>query len=209
MSTKHRAARLTLATAIALATSCSPGPRPTPALDPAQLRSRFESLHRPIYEVYARDVDPETLWRDLADSFFGEALTAEYVEQFVTLSRMHTDDISIEILRVDYEDFEVLDVFGTAAVVAVDWSVGGVVRHQRHRHARVNRYRARYTLDPVDLPRSTRITDSRLLHLERVSSLESGSFPLEDLPSSARGFLGPAEMIRAGLFDEDAEVPDR
>jgi hypothetical protein len=140
--------------------------------------------------------------------FAGEALTREYVEHFTTLARMRQEGTAIDVLAVDYESVKVAGTAPSGILVEADWSVGGVVSHQSHQHHRVNRYQAIYTLaapgtDAID-PAALRIVDTRLHSAERVASpLQSTEgFPLDDLPASERGFMGPAEMLRSGVLDD-------
>ena len=187
---------------------------------------QFEQLHRRLYDVYSLGADRDAIHALLARSFTGEALTGEYVEHFTTLARMQAEKTAIEVLRVDYETLEVIERTANLARLETDWSVGGIVTHQGHRHARVNRYRAVYTLalapemqDRIPsaslllAPRTARtarlrIVDTRIRNLERVRSLQPGTdFPLDDVPTSARGLLGPAELLRAGILEESAPPP--
>lgn len=171
-----------------------------------QLVNQFKEMHSRLYGVYSLGIDRDAIHDLLAQSFAGEALTREYVEHFTTLVQMEKEQTAIDVVRVDYEDVEVVGRTADAALVEADWSVGGVVTHQGHRHARVNRYLALYSLATFDgRPSSLRIVDTRVRNLQRVRSFqESTGFPLDDLPSSARGFMGPAELLRAGLLDEEA-----
>ena len=49
----------------------------------------------------------------------------------------------------------------------VDWSVGGVVTHQGHKHTRVNRYHAVYTLTELK-GGEWRISDVKMRNAERI-----------------------------------------
>ena len=90
-------------------------------------------------------------------------------------------------------------------LVEADWSVGGIVTHQSHKHHRINRYQAIYTLAMASTDGEApalHIVDTRVRNAERVSTpLESSggaSFPLDELPKSERGYLGPAELLDRG-----------
>lgn len=189
--------------------------KPTqPSADEVRLARRFEQLHRRLYEVYSLDLDRDSLGLDrdaihdlLAASFSGEALTNEYVEHFVTLTHMREEGTAIDVVRIDYERVDVLERDEYRVVLDADWSVAGIVTHQGHKHARVNRYRAIYTLassEPLD-ESGLRIIDTQMRSLERVgnpaSALPRGAgFPLDDMPTSRRGFMTAEELIRSGLF---------
>jgi hypothetical protein len=87
--------------------------------------------------------------------------------------------------------------------IDADWSVGGVVTHQNHRHARVNRYNAVYTL--AGRGDDLRIIATKVRNSERVDSLllKDTSWVFDDLPSSGSGFLDPADLLRGGLGEEE------
>lgn len=183
-------------------TACAPVPTAAVALDDAAVVARFEQMHRPVYGVYDVGADRDALHALLADSFHGEALTTEYVEHYTTLFRMVDEETSIRIQRVDYESIEVLDRGPDGVRVDADWSVGGVVTHQGHKHPRVNRYRALYTLSQT--PSGLRITDTRMRNLERVRSLLSAgdAWTIDDLPKSGGGFMDPLDLLEAGVLDD-------
>jgi hypothetical protein len=190
-----------------------------------ELRARFESLHRRLYDVYALGGDRDALWTFLEGSFAGEALTREYVEHFTALRRMDRERTSIRVLAVDYEEVAVHREDGGWRVDA-DWSVGGVVTHQGHRHPRINRYRASYRLAAAAAPVAgsartgdLRIVGTTLRSLERVGSARATGFPLDAMPGSARGSLSLSDLLRsgaageavagAGAAEEPDESPDR
>lgn len=181
--------------------SCAP--KVAPALpDDATVVERFKALHKPLYGVYDLGPDRDRIHGLLEDSFVGEALTQEYVEHYTTLFRMVDDETSIRIQRVDYESVEVLDRAPGQVRVDADWSVGGVVTHQGHKHPRVNRYRAVYTLS--DTHGGLRITGTRMRNLERVRSLLSAgdAWTIDDLPKSGAGFMDPLDLLEAGVLED-------
>lgn len=194
--------------------ACTTGCRDHPVaslaeLSDADLIERFEELHQPVYEVYGLGVDRDEIHRHLASSFAGEALTREYVEHFTTLTRMQREQTSIDVLRVDYEDVHLVERSRSAAKVDADWSVSGLVTHQGHRHPRINRYRATYTLAVEPAAASTaaalRIVDTRVRSAERQrSALPAGA--LEEMPRSAAGTLSMEELLRSGLAQEILEA---
>jgi len=190
--------------ACALGLACArPAPAPLLQLDDAALEESFRALHKPLYGVYDLGPDRDGIHALLSSSFVGEALTTEYVEHYTTLFRMVDDETSIRIQRVDYETVAVLDrAPGGSVRIDADWSVGGVVTHQGHKHPRVNRYRAVYTLSPT--PDGLRITGTRMRNLERVRSLLSAgdAWTVDDLPKSGGGFMDPLDLLEAGVLDD-------
>ena len=186
--------------------SCSSPP--TPVDEVAVLRT-FETLHRQVYEVYALPLDRDRIHQVLEASFSGPALTDEYIEHFTTRVRMDDEATAIDIVRVDYDQVQLLDVEDGRIRVDASWSVGGVVTHQGHRHTRVNRYEAVYTL--ADTPAGLRIVDTRLRNLRRVRrALGSGfaDFGMDESEGgSSGGFMSPLELLQSGLGDEPT-APD-
>jgi hypothetical protein len=177
------------------------------------LIEEFKELHARIYDVYSLGRDRDRVHDLLSSSFAGRALTKEYVEHFTTLVRMRDERTAIQVLKVDYERVSVLNRRPEAVRIDADWSVGGVVTHQNHRHARVNRYRAVYTLAEQGQGQGLRIIETRVRNSERVDSLSAkdGSWPFDDMPRSGAGFLDPADLLRGGLGEgeEDSTPPER
>jgi len=173
------------------------------------LISTFRELHTPIYRVYSLGPDRDAIHGLLAASFAGRALTREYVEHYSTLVWMQREQTAIDVLQVNYEQVDVLRLGHGNVEIDADWSVGGVVTHRNHQHARVNRYRAVYTLAPVD--GGLRIVETRVRNSERVGSLLSadGSWVFDDLPSSGSGFMDPLELLRAGVGAEENAAPEK
>lgn len=167
------------------------------------IRQAFIDLHRQVYDLYSLEDTREGVWDLLARVFAGEALTHEYVEHFTTLAHMQREGIAIDVLTVDYESVSLVDK-EREVLVEADWSVGGIVHHQSHKHLRINRYRALYTLAAPNPKRGLRIVATRLLSAERVTASPRAvtGFPLDDLPTSERGLVGPAELLRGGLLDQ-------
>lgn len=166
----------------------------------------FLRLHTPIYDVYGLELDGATIHNHLARSFRGDALTSEYVEHFSTLSRMASDSTSIRVLRVDYESLRVLsfDAESGQTDVEADWSVGGIVRHQEHRHPRTNRYRAIYRM--AHDGQVWRLEATRLRDMNRVRRFEPPAdgkvLTVDDLPKSGGGMMSPSDLLRAGMDDD-------
>lgn len=160
------------------------------------LAATFRALHEPVYRVYEIGVDRDAIHDHLGRSFAGEALTEQYVEHFTTLVRMGREKTSIRVVRVDYEEVTV-ESDGETVHVEADWSVGGIVTHQQHKHLRTNRYRALYEL--AETAGGWRIVSTRLRDLRRV---ETGLGLSDDLPSSAGGLMSPLELLRAGVGED-------
>jgi hypothetical protein len=174
---------------------------------------RFRQIHSQVYRVYSLGPDRDAIHAQLAGAFAGDALTREYVEHWTTLARMREEGTAIDVLSVDYESVAVAGTSPQGVLVEADWSVGGIVTHQRHKHHRINRYQAVYTVamaanEEGETP-ALHIVDTRVRNAERVATpLESpgsSGFPLDELPKSERGFLGPAELLRSGILDQAPE----
>lgn len=156
----------------------------------------FKGLHEPVYDVYELGADRDAIHRHLAESFSGRLLTDQYVEHYTTVVRMGRDQTAIRVVRVDYEGVEVEQAGPGRAQVVADWSVGGVVSHQEHKHLRTNRYRALYEL--AETSDGWRIVTARLRDLRRV---RTGLGLSGDLPETAGGLMSPLELLRAGVGD--------
>ena len=180
--------------------------------DLSDLKEVFRQLHEPVYRVYELGIDRDAIHGHLAASFGGEALTEQYVEHYTTLVRMAREKTSIRVVRVDYEEVHVDGESGEIGLggiieVEADWSVGGIVTHQEHKHLRTNRYQALYQL--ARTASGWRIVATRLRDLRRV---ETGLGLSSDLPVSAGGLMSPLELLRAGVGDdlpssEDEDLP--
>lgn len=178
--------------------ACAPEPSITASDD--ELVAAFQALHEPVYEVYALS-DAHAIHALLSGSFVGEQLTSEYIEHWTTLHNMRREQTSIHVKKVDYEAVAVLDRGPDTVRIDADWSVGGIVTHQAHKHPRVNRYRAVYTL--VDTPDGLRISGTRMRNLERIQSVMSmtdDGFLLDELPEGGGGFMDPLDLLE--LMDE-------
>lgn len=183
--------------------SCNPTVEPIPD---DQVLQTFRDLHTHIYDVYAVETNRDAVYDLLAESFAGDALVKEYVEHWTTKWRMTHDDTKVTILRVDYADTQVVDRVADRTVVEADWNVGGVVYHQGHSHARINRYQAAYTLAPAG--DGVRIVDTRMKDMERVrlDMMSGGNLGLDQpLPTSGQGMLSPSDLLKAGMLATDAE----
>jgi hypothetical protein len=194
-----------LATAVC---SCNAAPEEIPE---QEVLDSFRALHTHIYDVYAVEFDRDAVYDLLAESFAGDALVKEYVEHYTTKWRMTHDDTRVTILRVDYADTQVVQRLADRTVVEADWNVGGVVYHQGHTHARINRYQAAYTL--ADGDDGLRIVDTRMKDMERVrlDMMSGGNLGLDQpLPTSGQGMLSPSDLLKAGMLPstpEEGEEP--
>ena len=189
---------------------CAGCPAHTPQAPDSEITEQFRGLHSHIYGVYALPPERDAVYDLLRDSFDGDALTREYVEHYTSLHRMQREDTKITILRVDYSDTQVVEWRGAAAVVEADWNVGGVVYHQGHSHARINRYQAIYTVAPTDA--GYRIVATRMKNMERVQmDMMTTGFGLDEpLPTTGLGMLSPSDLLKAGLVpqgDDDSAAP--
>lgn len=184
----------------------------------SELVERFETLHRSVYDVFALGADSGRLRDHLAQSFAGDELTDELLEHYTTLALMARERTAVDVLRVDYEEVAVRRLAGAIEVDA-DWTVGGVVTHQGHRHPRINRYRATYRLASVGAVgaegslEALRIVDTRLEGLERIRGLtdltgERGG----ERPTSGAGTLSLGDLLRSGAVElpapGDSEVAE-
>ncbi|MFT4621691.1 MAG: hypothetical protein ACI8PZ_000343 [Myxococcota bacterium] len=178
------------------------GPGPLDELDDAALAAAFETLHAQVYDVYALPLDADAVHDTLARSFTGEALTRQYVEHWTTRVRMADDGTAVDVRRISHDTTLVLARDGSAAEIDARWSVGGIVRHRSHSHARINRYEAVYGLTWTDA--GARIAWTRMRRAERVGAVldDGGSgWILDDLPSSDGGFLDAVDLLEGGLLD--------
>ncbi len=192
---------------------------PREIFDLEDAATAFRQIHAQVYRVYGLGADRDRIHDLLASTFADEALTREYVEHFTTLVRMGREETSIQVLHVDYESVEVTATRDGALEVDADWSVGGLVTHQRHRHPRVNRYRAIYRLVPRagvpagrPLVERLRIVSTRLRSLERVRGAGLAASPFDGSPTSARGSFGIGDLIRSGVVEaggKQEEASDR
>ena len=161
--------------------------------------ARFAPLHAGIYDVWAAPHDRDAIHGVLARAFVGEALTDAYVDAWTARARMAEEGTAVEVLGVEHEALEPFLVPGDDAVaVDASWRVRGVVHHQRHRHARIHRYRAVYTL--AETPDGLRVADTRVLDLARVASRIDDVFG-EGGDPTGQGFMDPLELFDAGVLD--------
>jgi len=179
---------------IALLIGPSCAPPPPPSVEGAA--DVFRSLHRRIYDVHRQDRDRAGLHAWLAGSFDGEALTEQYVTAFRTGRRLAAQDAAIDVRKVEYGAIHSLPAPDGVARLDVTWSVGGVLHHGEHRHARVNQYRAIYDLAQTSA--GPRIVAARMRSASRLRHpiLEGGAFDLFTPEADGPGaFLDPVDLM--------------
>ena len=166
-------------------------------------KEEFIQIHRNVYEVYQAQSKGIEIHQILQNSFEGEALTQEYIEHFSTLAKMEFEETAIDIKQVDYHNIKILEYTKVHLRVDADWSVGGIVTHQKHKHPRVNRYRAAYTLQK-NASNNWRITQTKMRNMERVqrATLSDEDFFSGDWNTeSSGGFLDPLDLIDAEIMN--------
>ena len=92
----------------------------------------FMQIHQNVYEVYKAQRNGRNVHQILQKSFSGEALTQEYIEHYSTLAKMESEETAIDIKQIDYHSVKVLEYTKVNLRVDADWSVGGIVTHQKH-----------------------------------------------------------------------------
>ena len=188
-----------MALALSLLSGCA-GARP-PLVAPGELPEVFRGLHAPVYSIYELGPDRDAVHELLAASFTGRQLTREYVEHYSTLVRMQQEQTSIDVRRVDYDRIEPLEIGPDQARLTAEWSVGGVITHGGHKHPRVNRYQAVYTLEQG--PDGIRIVSTRMSNLQRIRTPVGGGadWPFEEQPASGGGLLDPVDYLLSGMYE--------
>jgi len=173
--------------------------KPAPLMPLEIITQHFQEIHRSVYDVYSLQGQPKEIHQLLSNSFSGEALTGEYIEHFTTLFHMEEEETAIDIKQVDYNHIEPLEYGEGRVVLDVDWSVGGVVTHQKHKHTRVNRYRAVYTLEEMD-DQSWKITDTKMRNMERIRRATDEELLNGD--NAGGGYLDPLDLLDAGILEQ-------
>ena len=115
-------------------------------VSPENALEDFQTIHQKVYDVYRENLNPSELHDSLTEVFIGDRLTIEYIEHFTTQIHMIDEETAIDVRQIDYNNLNIIDFDLDWIKIDADWSVGGVVSHQKHKHTRVNRYRAVYTL---------------------------------------------------------------
>jgi hypothetical protein len=166
--------------------------------------SQFQDVHRKVYSVYQVPLKPDEIHDLLFDIFSGEALTTEYIEHYTARVHMETDDTAIVIKQIDYNQTEILESYPTYCMIDADWSVGGIVTHQKHKHPRVNRYRAVFMLEPNDVG-DWKIVDTKMRNAERIQRAGIRDSDFFDGKTNTGGYLDPLDLIDAGVNDEEGD----
>ena len=167
-----------------------------PDLDLVQ--HQFTEMHPRVYQIYKTKLEEPQLHQLLSTVFVGNTLTTEYIEHFSTLHHMTVESTSIAVQKVDYNSIDILEFDFGEVKLDVDWSVGGVVTHQCHKHTRVNRYHAVYTLVDIGVG-EWRISDVKMRNAERIRRATD-----EDIlngTNAGGGYLDPMDLLEAGMFD--------
>lgn len=162
------------------------------------IKQQFQALHPLVYQIYQGNMAEVELHQLLSSVFVGRKLTGEYVEHYSTLHHMRLEETYIDVKQVDYNSIEVLDFDVGSVTFDVDWSVGGVVTHQGHKHTRVNRYQAVYTMIEND-EGEWRISDVKMRNAERIRRATD-----EDIlngTNAGGGYLDPMDLLEAGMFE--------
>ena len=169
-----------------------------------QVFEDFKVMHQSVYEVYRNHLTPEELHTQLSHTFSGTLLTREYIEHFTTQHHMQYEETAIDIRQIDYNDIVLLDHDYNWLMLDADWSVGGVVTHQGHKHTRINRYRAVYTLEQI-MDVGWRITDVKMRNAERIRRASDADLLSGD--DAGGGYLDALDLLDAGMMLEP-EQPD-
>ena len=164
----------------------------------------FEQLHKKVYSVYQVPLEPNPIHNLLSSVFLGEALTKEYVEHYTARVHMKKDTTDIEIRQIDYNEVVMLSKTPDLITVDVDWSVGGIVTHQKHKHPRVNRYRAIFSLE-VGAEQVWKIMDTKMKNAQRIQRAGIRDVDFFEGKKNSGGYLDPMDLIDAGVFDEDSD----
>ena len=166
------------------------------------VQNQFMKMHPVVYQIYKNKMEERQLHSLLSSVFVGNKLTLEYIEHFSTLHHMGIEQTSIEVKQVDYNSIQILEFDFGEVKLDVDWSVGGVVTHQGHKHTRVNRYHAVYTLTEVG-DREWRISDVKMRNAERIRRATDEE--ILNGTNAGGGYLDPMDLLEAGMFPQPEE----
>ena len=166
--------------------------------------SAFMHMHKKVYQVYQVPLNRTDIHKLLAEIFMGEALSDEYVEHFTSRVHMKEEDTQIEIKQIDYNQISVLEELPQQVKIDADWSVGGIVTHQKHKHPRVNRYRAIFTLQKNNA-NQWRIVDTKMRNAERMQRAGVRDEDFFEGKKSTGGYLDPLDLINSGVMDEPGD----
>lgn len=158
----------------------------------------FKMIHSKVYDVYALS-EKDDIHSHLSGIYSGEALTESYILHFQTLSRMAEEETAIDVKNVDYSNVSFVGHLWEGLRFDVDWSVGGIVTHQKHKHTRVNRYQAMYTVSEID--GAWRILHTRVRNAERVQRALLSDESFFNGEDAGGGYLDPMDLIDGGLLE--------
>ena len=177
--------------------ACASAPRGLPAT----LIEQFKWRHTAVYDVYQLGLDKDQIHDHLAKTYLGDALTEAYILHFQTMVKMKEDETAIDVRQVDYSmvDFEARSINGV--LLNVDWSVGGIVTHQKHKHTRVNRYQAGYTLQ-ADADGEWKIVHTRVHNAERIQRAFLSDDAFFEGEASGGAYLDPLDLLEGGLLED-------
>jgi hypothetical protein len=182
------------------------GCQTNPQISEGQVVEQFKNIHQAVYDVYRTHLTPEDLHKQLTKAFAGDLLTLEYIEHFTTQHHMLLEETAIDIRQIDYNDVVLLDQDYGWVLLDVDWSVGGVVTHQGHKHTRINRYHAVYTLESVN-DVGWRITDVKMRNAERIRRASDADLLSGD--DAGGGYLDALDLLDAGMLGTADEVDSK
>ena len=106
----------------------------------------FQNLHAGIYSAFTADSESQ-VYDSLAESLSGNLLESVYLEVNESLVAHDEGNVRVEVRRVKPLASELLPIPDQRAFrVRHHWRVIGTISHHSHRHARINEYRALYTV---------------------------------------------------------------
>lgn len=178
--------------------SCFSGPRGLPN----NLIEDFKKKHSDVYRVYNLGEDRDLIHDHLANIYVGDALTDAYILHYQTIRKMTDDETAIDVRQVDYSSVDFKSHTLTGVILDVDWSVGGIVTHQDHKHTRVNRYQAGYTLQQDD-EGDWKIARTRVRNAERVQRAFLSDDEFFDGVDAGGGYLDPLDLLDGGLLEDE------
>ena len=179
-------------------TACFSGPRGLPQ----SLLDDFKKIHSDVYQVYRLGEDRDLIHDHLATIYVGDALTEAYILHYQTIQKMIEDETAIDVRQVDYSSVDFKSHTLSGVFLDVDWSVGGIVTHQEHKHTRVNRYQAGYTLQQ-DADGDWKIAHTRVRNAERVQRAFLSDDEFFDGTEAGGGYLDPLDLLEGGLLGDE------
>ena len=142
------------------------GLRP-PRLTEDDTRTVVTSLLRNVYVAFDFRGEDQ-IYDTLSRSTSGDLLTQVYLDTRKSLELQSQGGARVKVKEVELLDIESVAAEGGGRFTATcTWTVRGSVGHWGHIHQRINQYKARITVQPVD--GEWKITDLQVLQEERVS----------------------------------------